>query len=77
MKNKDSIISGHSHSILNTKQKSFECNCRKKDSCPLNNECLAPKVIYRADVSNEANNDQKLYFGLAETNFEERYNNHK
>ena len=33
--------------------------------------------IYRADVTNEANNDQKFYFGLAETAFKERYNNHK
>ena len=77
MKNMDSIISGHNHNILNPKQRSFGCNCRKKDSCPLNDECLTPNVIYRADVTNEANNDQKFYFGLAETNFKERYNNHK
>ena len=43
------------------------CNCRRIDT----------KLIYRADVSNEANNDQKFYFGLAETTFKERYNNHK
>ena len=77
MKNMDSIISGHNHNILNPKQKSFGCNCRKKDSCPLNGECLTPKVIYRADVSNEANNNQKFYFGLAETTFKERYNKNK
>ena len=77
MKNMDSIISRHIHNILNPNQKSFGCNCRKKHSCPLNGECLTPKVIYRADVSNEANNDQKLYFGLAETTFKERYDNHK
>ena len=65
MKNVDSIMSGHNHNILNPKQKSFGCNCRKKGSCPLNGECLAPKVIYRADVSNEANDDEKFYFGLA------------
>ena len=53
------------------------CNCRKKGSCPLNCEFLTPKVIYRADVTNEANNDQKFYFGLAETTFKERYNYHK
>ena len=48
-----------------------------KDSCPLNGRCLTPKVIYHTDVSNEANNNQKFYFGLAETTFKERYNNHK
>ena len=67
MKNMDSIISGHNHNILNPKQKSFGCNCRKKHSCPLNVEWLIPKVIYRADVSNVADNNQKFYFGLAET----------
>ena len=76
MKNMDSIISGHNHNILNSKQKSFGCNYRRKDSCPLNGECLTPKVIYRAVVSNEANNDQKFYFGFAETTFKERYNYH-
>ena len=54
MKNMDSIISGHNHNILNSKQISFGCSCRKKESCPLNGVCLTPKVIYRADVSNEA-----------------------
>ena len=77
IKNVDSTISGHNHNILNPKQKSFGCNCKKKDSRPLNGECLTPKVKYRADVSNEANNDQKFYFGLAETTFKERCNNHK
>ena len=73
----DSIISGHIHNILNPKQKPFGFNCRKKDNCSLNEECQTPSVIYRADVSNGANKDQKFYFGLAETTFKERYNNHK
>ena len=77
MKNMDSIISRHNHNILKPKQKWFGCNCRKKRSCPLNGECLTRKVIYRADVSNKANNDQKFYFGLAEITFKKRYNNHK
>ena len=34
-------------------------------------------VIYRVDVSNEANNDQELYIGLSRTTFKVRYNNHK
>ena len=76
MKNIDSIISGHNHNKLKPQQKSFGCNCRKKDRCPLNGECLTQKVIHRADVSNEANNDQKFYFGLAETTFRKCFNNH-
>ena len=46
MKNMDSIISGHNHNILNSKQISFGCSSREKESCPLN----GAKVIYRADV---------------------------
>ena len=76
-KDMDSIISGHNHNILNPKEKSFGCNCRKKDSCPLNGKCLTTKLIYYAGVSKETNSDQKVYFGLAETTFKERYNNHK
>ena len=73
----DSIITGNNHNILNPNQKSFGRYCWKKDSCALNGECLTPNIIYRTDFSNEANNDQKFYFGLAETTFKERYNNHK
>ena len=38
---------------------------------------MIPNVIYRIDVSNEANNDQELYIGLPRTTFKVRYNNHK
>ena len=47
-----------------------------KSSCPLNGECLTPKIIYRADVSNDENNDKKFYFGLVDTHFKESYTNH-
>ena len=61
MKNLDSTISGHNRDILNPKQKSFGCNCRKKGSSPLNGECLTSKVVYRADNKNGANNDKKSF----------------
>ena len=77
MKNMDSIISGHNHNILNPKLKSFGCNCRKKSSCPLNGECLTPKVIYCVDVSNKVNIGQNFYFGLVKTTFKDRCTNHK
>ena len=77
MKNMNSVISGHKHNILSPKEKSRGCNCKKKGNCPINGECLTPNVIHRADVSNEANNNQKFYFDLAGTTFKERYNNHK
>ena len=41
IKNMDCIISGHNRNIFNARQKPFGCNCRKKNSCLLNGECLA------------------------------------
>ena len=38
---------------------------------------MTSKNIYCADISNEANNNQNFYFGLAEPTFKECYNNHK
>ena len=40
MKNINSIISSYNKNILNPKTVSFGCNCWKKESCPLNEECL-------------------------------------
>jgi hypothetical protein len=76
MSNVHSIISAHNKSILHPKQKSFGCNCRVKENCPLNGECLTPKLIYKAEVSNNTNEEHKFYIGLAETPFKQRYANH-
>ena len=76
LRNISSIISSHNHNILWPKQKSFGCNCRAKNECPLNGECQTPSVIYRADVINDSNDEEKFYFGLADTTFKERYRNH-
>ena len=72
MENIGSIISAHII-FLNPIVKSYRCNCRVKSSCSLNGEYLTPKIIYRAEVSNDANNDKNFYFGLADTHFKERY----
>ena len=76
LRNISSIISSHNHNILSPKQKSFGCNCRVKNECPLNGECQTPSVIYRADVINDSNDEETFYFGLAGTTFKERYRNH-
>ena len=38
----------------------YGCNCRVKTTCPLQNQCQTPNLIYRAHVENEAN-DEKIY----------------
>ena len=67
LRNISSIISSENHNILLPKQQSFGCNCRVKNEYPLNGECHIPSVIYRAEVVNESNDEEKFYFGLADT----------
>ena len=76
LRNISSIMSSLNRNILPPKQKSFGCNCRVKNECPLNGECQTPSVIYRADVDNDCNDEEKFYFGLADTTFKERYRNY-
>jgi len=76
MRNTASIISSHNHNIFNLKPTIFGCNCKVKNDCPLNGECLTPNIIYRADVVNETTDEKKFYYGTSETTFKERYRNH-
>ena len=61
MGNISSILSSHNKNILdpvsNTK---YGCNCRSKESFPLQNKCLTPKILHRADVKNLTNNEKKV-----------------
>ena len=72
-----SIISSHNKQILTHKNKQVECNCRVKNSCPLDNKCLTSQLFYQADVTNNLDNKYKYHLGLTETTFKERYGNHK
>ena len=76
MSNLSSIISLHNKRILRPRITEYGCNCRTRENCPLQNQCLTPNPIYRADVENNANKGTKMYFGLAETSFKARFANH-
>ena len=77
MNNMSSILSSHNFHVFNLyKTKTYDCNCRIKESCPLQKQCLTPKIIYRADVENDINNESRFYFGLTKTPFKERFGNH-
>ena len=52
-----------------------QCNCRKKDQCPLDNKCLSSSVIYNAQVT--TNNTTKNYIGLTEGTSKQRFSQHK
>ena len=59
MKNIGSIIPANNNIILNTIVQSYGCNCKEKSSFPLIDESLTPKIIYRANVSNDKNREKK------------------
>ena len=79
MANVASIIKAHNTRLLNkstAKTPAGEklCNCRHKDQCPLNGECLTSSVVYKATVTTAES--RKEYFGLTEGPFKNRYYNH-
>ena len=74
MSNMTSILSSHNLNVINTfKTQTYSCNYRTEKSCPLQNQCLTPKIIYEADVENDTNSETKFYFGLTKTPFKNRF----
>ena len=67
----NSIISAHNRSILNPPKTNYGRNCRDNTNCPLQNQCLTPNIVYQADVSNNLDNEKKVYLGVSETPFKE------
>ena len=76
MSNMSSIISSHNKRLLRPRINEYGCNCRTKENCPLQNQCLTPNLIYRAVIENNANKRTKIYFGLAETSFKAQFPNY-
>ena len=76
--NMTSIIRQQNAKVLNaTKTPNNEarlCDCRNKQSCPLDGKCLSSSIVYRAEVTSD--NNTKIYYGASEGEFKTRYNNH-
>ena len=51
-------------------------NCRQKNACPLNGNCLQSSVVYQATVKRHDTNSSETYIGLTENDFKTRYRNH-
>ena len=77
MTNIAAILSSFSKQVLKPKIENYGCNYRDRDRCPMENQCLTPQIVYRADVSRNKDNETKLYYGQRYTSFKERYGNHK
>ena len=44
---------------------------------PLKSKCLTLSVVDEMEVRNNMGNENKIYYGLAETSFKERHKYHK
>ena len=53
-----------------------KCNCRRKEECPIPENCLATNVIYKAKVTTTDNAETKKYIGMTSNEFKVRYRNH-
>ena len=67
MENVHQIIKNHSNYVSRKKPKPTpSCNCKKKDDCPLNGNCLTNNVRYKCTVSPTATTKKPAYLGLTE-----------
>ena len=78
MQNIKTIIKNHSMTILyQNNEIKDECNCRNKKYCPLNGKNLLPNVVYQRKIkSSQPNYNDKVYFGVPEKLFKDRFYNH-
>ena len=74
MPNIKSIINAHNHKLLRPNNAEKTCNCKEKQLCPFNGECLS-KGVYKATIIN--GNETKEYFGSTGVSFKKRYTQHK
>ena len=58
--------------LLNSRTGNIKpCNCRKKDECPLNGQCLAQDIVDKC-IASTSMNPEKTYLGTAEGDFKKR-----
>ena len=73
---KDHIDAHNKRQMKKEQTQENECNCRRKDNCPVDGKCLQASIVYQASVI-ASNQTTATYIGLSETSFKTRYNNHK
>ena len=75
MPNVKSTISRHNQQILSTRRSSppqqKNCNCRKSEDCPLNNNCQSECIVYKAEVKT-SDGETREYIGMTANSFKER-----
>ena len=76
----NSIIKAHNTKALkkndtNQTEQVKSCDCRDKQTCPVDNKCLTSNVVYKATVKYE--DKEQSYVGMTEYSFKTRYTQHK
>ena len=75
VKNVRAIVDSHNRKLLNPRPaENISCNCRRKEECPLNGNCLVKEICYRGDVITEES--LKTYYGITCRSFKERWYEH-
>jgi hypothetical protein len=78
-KNIRSVIDNHNSKIIASQRIAptsgeRHCNCRARNTCPLNGNCLAKCIVYQATV--DTADKSESYIGSTALEFKSRYNNH-
>ena len=60
---------------LKPRDQTSKCNCRKKAGCSMERNCQVNDVVYKCDVTRSL--AKKVYLGLAEGEWKNRFYNHK
>ena len=67
-----SLILSHNKKLSNSRTGNIKpCNYRRKDECPLNEQCLEQDIVYKCIASTSMNPD-KPYLGTAESDFKKK-----
>ena len=84
MPNTSTLISkGNSKKLKRNKNtEPPNCNCIKKENCPLKRSCQIECVVYKVEVLNPSSNsnnrnDKKVYLGSMQGPLKQRYYNYK
>ena len=75
------VIDGHNKTIIGKAKQPEQdqtvktCNCRDKNDCPLQGQCLQKELAYQATVT--TSEKKETYVGLTATEFKTRWCNHQ
>ena len=77
--NSTNMIKSHNYRILSEEktQDQPKCNCRQKDTCPLEGNILDKELIYKCTLKENTTSDGVNYNSLKENTFKDRLYKHR